>query len=314
VAASPDGTFAASGYADGTVQVWNVKADTAPVVMPAQPAHGKTWGVHHISFSPNGNYVATVDLDVHIWNTHDLTKPILTIDTLSSGPTEVAFSPDDERFAVADGNTSVAIWNINGNDSPERLLVPRPYGDLRIVTWSADGKHIAAANREGGVLLWDLRSPGSPKKLLGNPIPNELAFSPDGEQLASAGDDGTLHAWNVSGAAAPVVFRGHQGGAWSVTFSSDSQQLISTGNDATIRIWNTKNTKEILELSGLRASTEAVVPVGNDRYMSAHGDGTMRIWRCPACGPITEVLTTASRHVTRELSAEERRTYLPANR
>jgi hypothetical protein len=41
-----------------------------------------------------------------------------------------------------------------------------------------------------------------------------------------------------------------------------------------------------------------------------HDDGTVRVWRCPVCGPVDEVLAYACEHVTRELTPEERRAYL----
>jgi hypothetical protein len=53
-----------------------------------------------------------------------------------------------------------------------------------------------------------------------------------------------------------------------------------------------------------------VTTSADGRYLSAHDDGTVRIWRCPVCGPIDDVLTYADQHVTRELTPEERTAFL----
>jgi WD40 repeat protein len=132
--------------------------------------------------------------------------------------------------------------------------------------------------------------------------------------LASAGDDGTIRLWVTSTTAAPTVLRDNQGTGGSLTFSASGNHLVTSGNNAAVRIWRTDGSGGPLVLGGFRSLVMTVAPLKDDRYVTAHDDGTIRLWRCPACGPITEVLATASRNVTRDLTPEERRTYLPTNR
>jgi hypothetical protein len=40
-------------------------------------------------------------------------------------------------------------------------------------------------------------------------------------------------------------------------------------------------------LDGFRASIGTITPFNDDRYVTTHDDGTVRIWRCHTCGPIT---------------------------
>jgi hypothetical protein len=49
---------------------------------------------------------------------------------------------------------------------------------------------------------------------------------------------------------------------------------------------------------------------GDQRLVTAHADGTVRIWRCHACRPIGEVRAMAATLANRSLSREERNTFL----
>lgn len=60
----------------------------------------------------------------------------------------------------------------------------------------------------------------------------------------------------------------------------------------------------------LGAVWSATFSPGGRHLATTGGNDTVRIWRPDACGPIGEVLDRADRHVTRELTVVERRTYL----
>jgi len=69
-----------------------------------------------------------------------------------------------------------------------------------------------------------------------------------------------------------------------------------------------------LVFTGHRASVEkALLGEDGQQVTTAHGDGTVRIWRCEVCGPIEEVLALAGRRLTRDLTIEERADFLNQN-
>ena len=138
-----------------------------------------------------------------------------------------------------------------------------------------------------------------------------MAFSEDGTRLATGGDDGTTYIWNIRDRTGPIALRGHQRDVWHAAFTPDGRRLISSDSDGVVRIWNTDGTGSPLVLDEFRAPTRTVATLPGERYVTAHDDGTIWVWRCQACAPVEEVVAEAGRNSTRELTAEERRIYLP---
>ncbi|MEV6447829.1 hypothetical protein [Amycolatopsis sp. NPDC051716] len=320
ITASADGRLVVSGGQDGTVRIWDVPGGRPSIVLAGD---GKP--VIHVAASPSGRQVAAVQEDgtVNIWKTANPAAPTRLKKPNSGSPVrKVGFMAHGDRLVgfAADGIPS--IWN-TPEDSPAEP-VPEPFlgspvvvPELRIGL-SPDGRHIAEIV-QGGILLWDLEGRGFPIELPGDASQIQtLTFSFDGTHLAGAAGDGTVHIWNIADPAhrtGPVTLRGrHDDAVRDITFSQDNRQLITVGVDAAVRVWNVAGTTEPLVFYGFRAAASDVASLADGRYVTAHDDGVIRIWRCLACGPIAEVLGQVNRHVTRELTSEERQTYLSSSR
>ena len=137
----------------------------------------------------------------------------------------------------------------------------------------------------------------------------ERGVQPDGSRLVSGGNDGTARVWNAR-AGEPVVLTGHQGIVWGTAFSADGRQVVTAGNDTTVRGWKSSGTGQPVVLHGFGASVESATSVAAGHFVSAHDDGTVRVWECLPCWPIDELVERSRQQSTRELTREERDSYL----
>jgi WD40 repeat protein len=82
-------------------------------------------------------------------------------------------------------------------------------------------------------------------------------------------------------------------------------------------VWNTKTGQTIVELrartgqfdSKGRVSSAAFSPDGKF-VLTAIADGTAYVYGCEICASLEDLLAIARTRVTRELTSEERKTYL----
>ena len=75
----------------------------------------------------------------------------------SRGVIGVAFDPDGELLAAADGNGRAYLWDLVSGELA-RTFVPRHSGGLNDVAFCLGGDLLAAAGGSGRVYLWDVVS------------------------------------------------------------------------------------------------------------------------------------------------------------
>ncbi|WP_445175587.1 WD40 domain-containing protein [Microcoleus sp.] len=116
---SPDGKTLASASTDGTVKLW--KLDFSSTLQGTSVPHssqlrrtlkGHTQEVVGVSFSPDGEIIATASLDntVKLWNKNGILLTTLTGHT--GGVREPSFSPDGTFLVSAGLDQTPILWNI----------------------------------------------------------------------------------------------------------------------------------------------------------------------------------------------------------
>jgi WD40 repeat protein len=119
VSFSPDGKTLASASTDGTVKLWKLDPSSTLIdtsvpqkAVLLRTLKGHKQGVLGVSFSPDGEIVATASVDntVKLWNSNGI---LLTTLTGHRGAvTGVSFSPDGTFLVSASMDQTAILWNV----------------------------------------------------------------------------------------------------------------------------------------------------------------------------------------------------------
>ena len=273
---SPDGDRVATAEDSGRATVWDVSTGE---VVSEFGGHAKQL-VAGIAFSPDGKLVASAGSGeaeaARIWNPDDGTQVLaLTSDGVASpdatGARSVAFSPDGS-MVVTGTDKGAQIWDM-------------PSGELRL---TFDG--------HGGVV-------------------SGVAFTPDNKQVVSVGPDGAMLLWDAETGAVKADMRHDAGAPIRVDVSSDGRYAVagySGGQAAVFDLTQTELGGTLALIGGHKGKVVGVDFSPTDtRIVTAGDQGVALLDRCAVCRPLPELRETASQLVVRDLTADERKRYVP---
>ncbi|MDA2935571.1 WD40 repeat domain-containing protein [Acidobacteria bacterium AH-259-D05] len=248
VAFSPDGCLILCGCRDGTVHLWNVGSG-----LKIHYFKGHAWDVTRVSFSPNGNLIASVGFEeeggrlvygrrtVRLWDVRDMEEiGCLDIDN----PTyDFTFSPDSRRILA--GFTILQVWDIETLDkiqSFNRLRsVGRVFDCVSSLAFSPEGCRILSGCSSGIIHLLDVKSGREIRRFKHRghepySLTTSVSFSSDGTRFLS-GAYNTIRLWDVETDKEICCFKGHASSVTSVAFSPTGGHAVSGSLDSTVRLW-----------------------------------------------------------------------------
>ncbi|MBK9248514.1 MAG: hypothetical protein IPM69_10465 [Ignavibacteria bacterium] len=243
VAFSQDGKYAAAGFFDGSVRVWNLdNLSSEPLIFSEH-----TDIVSEITFLPDGKTLASVSTDgsLRLWNFKlpalEQTPQSLV---LSVRLTSLAASPDGKWLAFGCEDGTARMLNLN-NLGEMPVMFRTGEKSVESISFSPDGSTLATGGRSGKLQLWNVRkNDPKPIELLGHiSAITKVKFSPDGMTLATSSLDKSIRLWNYRKPDdQPIVLvGGHDKWIYSLVFSPDGSKLITGSADNTLKIWTTRS-------------------------------------------------------------------------
>ena len=134
---------------DFTMYLWEPGRGTKPLAR----LMGHQKQVNHVTFSPDGHWIASCGFDNHVklWSARDGAF----VATLRGhvGPVYMAsFSPDSRLLVSGSKDTTLKVWEVRTRKMKEDLIGHRD--EVFAVDWSVDGAKVGSGGKDKALRLW----------------------------------------------------------------------------------------------------------------------------------------------------------------
>ncbi len=271
VAISPNGLQVAAGTYANTMELCPVSSGACKVVPT-----GNT--VRAITYSPNGDIIATSDTGGHVdlWNTAGVrTKSWQFRD--GSPALAVAFNPDGHTVAAGDGGGRIVLWNVKTDVQTEPF--PIAPGQIIGLAWTDSGSVLLSADSDGTTNLYNPTGGSQILKLPGNGASlRSVASTEDGQLVVTGDDEGHLTLWHAPLANTLLLADDNDLSSIAV----DPSGLLVAGADDVGRVWIRNIGDSWLMTSKTlvdHSTVNAVVFVdGGREAVTGDNNGHVRLW------------------------------------
>jgi WD40 repeat protein len=254
--------------------VLNSLAQSVRWVREQNRLEGHQDAIQSVSFSPDGQMLATGSYDktVKLWRRDG--SLFKTLEGHTGPVTSVHFSPDRKTIASGGWDGTLRLWDSNGN--PIRVIQAHNGHGVISISFSPDGQIIASSSNDKTVKLWRLNGQLLHTLTGHQDVVRQVSFSPKGDRIVTVSDDKTVKLWSQDGKTLLKTLDKHSGEVVSADFSGDGQMFATASIDGTVKLWS----QEGELINTLEHPKVWSVSVSQDGQTIASGssDGSVRLW------------------------------------
>ncbi|KAF2405476.1 WD40 repeat-like protein [Trichodelitschia bisporula] len=136
---------------DNVIFIWDPLGETPSKPVARLLGHQKQ--VNHVTFSPDGLYIASASFDnsVKLWSAKD-GKFILTFRGHVAPVYQCSFSPDSRLLVSGSKDTTLKCWDVRTGKIVSDL--PGHLDEVYAVDWSPDGQRVGSGGKDKAVRIW----------------------------------------------------------------------------------------------------------------------------------------------------------------
>jgi WD40 repeat protein len=249
------------------------------VSQPRGPGHQGQ--IDELAFSPDGEALASAgrqDYRGRLWSV-PAGAELAVLRGHLNGVHGIAFSPDGRLVATASRDTTVRLWDRQGN---QKALLRGHTDCVWSVAFAPDGTRLASASRDGTVRLW-----GHPERLargaafcdLHTATGRPAAFSPDGRALAATCPGGAFRLLDVKTGRPLAVVGGPADATDFVAFAPDGRHVATADARGEVRTWDVESRRPVGRFAAHQGRATALAFSPDGRLLASGGaDLTAGLW------------------------------------
>lgn len=283
----PDGKLATADYRDDQIDIWEISHVEAKLTEEHREK------VTHISFSPDGKTLTSIEGNEETLNTWPFLEKGPAMSRSSAESRKHCYSPDGRFFATIVKDGAIEIEKLPLGPPLDTWSIEGPsfnHKDVVMINFSSDGQFLASGDLHGIIKIWDISSNKEVSTIYGKHKPvDSIIFSSDGKYLANySPSEETIEIMDVFNGKKIINIRGHEKGVKTVGISQDRRYLASSGTDDNIiKVWEINGGRFIANLKAHKSPINSLCFSADGKYLvSGSQNGEIKIWGVSSCNLI----------------------------